>query len=181
MRILENNQRKDIRFKKGDFVLYEPSELQREEIFKIIEKQNLKIEGDNIEGELDTKFLRYILKECSSLGSEIDQYDDQELDIKFSNGNRDMTLFLREIERLTEELVEDLFYIQEKEIKLMIKMLDVLNSNMTKNEMEKKFNNLMKRNKVNVTLNDFIENKDNPEKLKELIKNSKKKNTSKKK
>lgn len=181
MGILEKNQKKDIRFKKGDFILYEPTDLQREEIFKIIEKQNLKIEGDNIEGELDTKFFRYILRECSSLANEVDEYDDQELDVKFSNGNRDMTLFLREIERLTEELVEDLFYIQEKEIKLMIKMLDVLNSNMTKNEMEKKFNNLMKRNKVNVTLNDFIENKDDPEKLKEIIKNSKKKNTSKKK
>ena len=181
MGILENNQRKDIRFKKGDFVLFEPSELQREEIFKIIEKQSLKIEGDNIEGELDTKFFRYILRECSSIGNEVDEYNDQELDIKFENGNRNMSLFLREVEKLTEELVEDLFYIQEKEIKIIIKILDILNTNTTKMEMEKKFNNLMKRNKINITLNDFVENKDNPEKLKEIIKNSKKKNTSKKK
>lgn len=181
MGILENNQRKDIRFKKGDFVLFEPSELQREEIFKIIEKQSLKIEGDNIEGELDTKFFRYILRECSSIGNEVDEYNDQELDIKFENGNRNMSLFLREVEKLTEELVEDLFYMQEKEIKIIIKILDILNTNTTKMEMEKKFNNLMKRNKINITLNDFVENKDDPEKLKELIKNSKKKNTSKKK
>ena len=181
MGILENNQRKDIRFKKGDFVLFEPSELQREEIFKIIEKQSLKIEGDNIEGELDTKFFRYILRECSSIGNEVDEYNDQELDIKFENGNRNMLLFLREVEKLTEELVEDLFYMQEKEIKIIIKILDILNTNTTKMEMEKKFNNLMKRNKINITLNDFVENKDDPEKLKELIKNSKKKNTSKKK
>lgn len=181
MRILEKNQRNDIRYKKGDFVLYEPSEEQKEEIFKMIEKQNLKIEGDNVEGELDTKFFRYILRNCSSIGNEVDEYNDQELDVMFDNGNRDMSLFLREVEKLTEELVEDLFYTQEKEIKLLIKIINILDANTTKMEMERKFNNLMKRNKIDVTLNDFVENKDNPEKLKEIIKNSKKKNAKKKK
>lgn len=180
MGILERNKKQEVRFEKGDFILYEPSDLQREEIFKIIEKQNLEINENNIEGELDINFFRYILRECTSVGAEVEEYSDQELDNVFDKGNREMSLFLREIEKLTEELVEDLIYMQEKEIKLMIKILDILNTNMTKNEMEKKFDNLMKRNKINVTLNDFVENKDNPEKLKEIIKTSKKKNGKKK-
>ena len=180
MGILENNQKKNIRFEKGEFALYEPTEVQREEVLKLLETQNLNVDGENIKGEIDTKFLRYIIRECSSLGNEIDEYSDEDLNIKFENGNRNVTLFLREIEELVNELIEDLFYIQEKELKLVTKILDILNTNMTKNEMEKKFNNLMKKNKVNLTANEFIENKDNPEKLKELIKKSKKNNGKKK-
>lgn len=180
MGILEKNQKQQIRFEKGDFILYEPNELQREEINSLLEKQNIKLEDNSIQGEVDTRFIRFILKECTSLGNEIDEYTDEELDIKLENGNRDIALFMRAIEELCNEVTEDYFYAKEKEIKLIIKILDIINANMTKNEMEKKFNALMKRNKVNLTLNEFIENKDDPEKLKEVIKNSKKKNGKKK-
>lgn len=180
MGILEKNQKQEIRFEKGDFILYEPNELQGEEINSLLEKQDIKLEDNSIQGEVDTRFIRFILKECTSLGNEIDEYTDEELDIKLENGNRDITLFMRAIEELCNEVAEDYFYAKEKEIKLIIKILDIINANITKNEMEKKFNSLMKRNKVNLTLNEFVENKDNPEKLKEIIKNSKKKNGKKK-
>ena len=180
MGILKSNQKVDIRFEKGEFKIYEPNELQREDIMKMLENQDINIEGDAVKGEVDLKFLRYILKKCTSVGNEVDEYNDKELEILFENGNRDMQLFVREIERLINELVEDLLFIQEKEVGLIIKMLNILNTTTTKIEMEKKFNNLMKKNKVNLTLEQMIKNKDNPEELQKLIKISKKNNSKKK-
>ena len=180
MGILKNNQKVDIRFEKGDFKIYEPDELQREEIMNLLKKQDINIEGEVVKGEVDLKFIRYILKECTSIGNEVDEYNDAELDIMFENGNREMKLFLNEIKRLVNELVEDFLFIQEQEVQLIIKMLNILNANTSKNEVEKKFNNLMKKNKVNLTLEEMIKNKDNPEELQKLIKISKKNNGKKK-
>lgn len=180
MGILKNNQKVDVRFEKGDFKIYEPNELQREEIMKLLEKQDIKIEGEIVKGEVDLKFIRFILRECTSIGNEVDEYDDKELEILFENGNREMQLFMRELERLINELVEDLLFMQEKEVQLILKMLNILNTTTTKIEMEKKFNNLMKKNKVNLTLQQMIENKDNPEELQKLIKISKRNNGKKK-
>lgn len=180
MSILKNNQKRDIRFDKGDFKVYEPNELQREDIMTMLEKQDITIEDESIKGKVDLKFIRYILRECTSVGSEVDEYSDSELEVLFDNGNRDMTLFIREIGKLANELVEDLVYAKEREIQLIIKMLNALTTVTSKIELEKKFNNLMKKNKVNITLEQMIENKDNPEELQKLIKISKRNNAKKK-
>lgn len=180
MGILKNNQKIDIRFEKGDFKVYEPNELQRDDIMKMLENQNINIEGDLVKGSVDLKFIRYILRECTSVANEVDEYNDDELEVLFENGNREMKLFIREIEKLINELVEDLLFIKEKEIQLVIKMLDVLNTTASNTEVEKKFNNLMKKNKINLTLEKMIENKDNPEELQKLIKKSKRNNGKKK-
>ena len=100
MGILEKNQRNGIRFEKGDFIIYEPSDMQREEIMSMLEKQDISIEGENVKGEVNLKFIRYILRECTSIANEIDEYDDIQLENMLDNGNRDMLLFVREIEEL---------------------------------------------------------------------------------
>ena len=181
MGILKNNQKVDIRFEKGDFKIYEPNELQREEIMNMLKNQNIKIDRDIVTGDVDLRFIRYILRECTSVGNEVDEYNDEELGNLLDNGNRNMRLFVLEIDKLINELVEDLLLIQAKEAQLIIKMLDILTANTNKMEIEKKFNNLMKRNKINLTLEQMIENKDNPEELQKLIKISKKNNSKKKK
>lgn len=181
MGILKNNQKKDIRFSKDEFKIYEPNEIQKEEIMSLLEEQDIKIDEDVVVGNFNLKFIRYILRECTSISNEVDEYEDAELEVLLDNGNRDLQLFIREIEVLISELTEDLLYVKEKEIGIIIKMLDILNSNMDKIELEKKFNRFMKRNKINLTLEQMIENKDNPEELQKLIKVSKKNNSKKKK
>lgn len=180
MGILEKNQKNSIRFKRGDFIIYEPSDMQREEIMTMLENQDISIEGESVKGEVNLKFIRYILRECTSIGNEVDEYNDIQLENMLDNGNRDMLLFVRDIEQLVNELVEDMIYIQQKEVDLILKMLNILGTSTTNMEMEKKFNNLMKRNKVSLTFEQMIKNKDNPEELQKLIKLSKKNNSKKK-
>lgn len=181
MGILKSNQKKDIRFEKGDFKIYEPTDYQREQIIEMLKNQNLTIEDNAVKGEVDFKFVKYILRECTSIANEVDEYTDKELSSLLDNGNRNVKLFMTEIKKLIDELIEDLLFVQEEELKIIVKMLNILNTNTTKDEIEKKFNNLMKRNKLNITLQDVVNNSDNPEKLQDLIKTSKKKNNTKKK
>lgn len=181
MKILKNNQRSEIRFDQGDLKIFEPSEIQMEDIMEMLKNQNINIENNQLNGEVDLSFIRYILRECTSIGNEVDDYTDNELAALLENGNRKMKLFIREVEALINELVEDLFYAQEKELKLIVSLLNILNSNTDKLELESKFNKLMKKNKVNLTLEQMMLNKDNPEELRKIIKTSKKNNVKKKK
>ena len=173
MGILKNNQKKETRFEKGDFIIYEPNEYQKEEIMQMLEKQQIKIEDKKIVGEVDLKFVRYILRELTSIKNEVDEYDDKELGVILENGNRDMTLFVREVKRLINEMIEDLVYIQEEEAQIILKMLNIFSTGTTNVEIEKKFNNLMKRNKINLTFDQIITNKNSKE-LGDMIKESKK-------
>lgn len=180
MGILKSNQKIDIRFEKGDFKIYEPTDYQREEIINLLKNQNLVIEGDAIKGEVDFGFIKHILRECTSIANEVDEYSDKELSSLLDNGNRNIKLFMIEIKRLIDELIEDLLFVQEEELKLIVKILNILNTNTTKAEIEKKFNNLMRRNKLNLTLQDVINNQGNPEQLQDMIRVSKKNNSKKK-
>ena len=179
MGILKNNQKKEVRFEKGDFVIYEPNEYQKEEIMQMLENQQIKIEDKKIVGEVDLKFVRHILRELTSIKNEVDEYDDKELGVLLENGNRDMILFVREVKRLINEMIEDLVYIQEEEAQIILKMLNIFSTGTTNVEIEKKFNNLMKRNKINLTFEQMITDK-NSEELGNIIKEAKKKNKKKK-
>lgn len=169
MGILRDNQKKDIRYENGDFKVFEPTESQCDDILALLKEQDLKIEEDRINGEVDLTFLRYILKECTSVGAEVDEYNNEELLRLFENGNRNLRLFKNEVMNLINEKIEDMFIKQEDEMRLVIKILNILNSKSTQEEVEKKFNNLMKRNKIDLTLKGLIDNKDNPEVLKNIL------------
>lgn len=176
MDILKKNQKTEIRFKRGDFALYEPSEIHLDELYKMLEKQDIKIEGEDVKGKADINFIRYIMRELTSIGHVVDEYSDEELDILTEGGNRDLTLLMREIVAMTNELVEDLVYKQSQEVDLMVKLLDVLTKSDKQNEIEVKFNKLMKKNKIDTNFKEFLENKEDPEFLKSKTQKSNKKN-----
>lgn len=177
MNILQKNQKSEVRFKKGDFILYEPSEIQLVELYKMLENQDIKIEGDKVVGETNIGFLRYIMRELTSIGNVVDEYTDVELDLLTENGNRDLALLMREIVVMTNELVEDLLYKQSQEVDLVVKMLDILGKSDREQEIETKFNKLMKKNKIDTTFEEFLANKEDPEFLKsKTVKKSNKKN-----
>lgn len=172
MSILKKYQKTDKRFERDDLIVYEPTQEQKEEIINMImEKSKLTDEG--VEGEIGTKEIRYLYRELTSLGSEIDDYTDEELDVMFENGNHDLICFQREIEKLLDEIATEIFYEKEKEVKSLLKVIDILSANTDMAEVEKKFNNLMKKNKTNLTYQEFVENANNPEKLQELMKRKK--------
>lgn len=171
MGILERNQKTDVRFKGGEFVLYEPNEIQRDELAKMLGM----LEGSQ-EETLNTSMVRYILREISSLGAEVDEYSDEELDNNFENISRDGQLFLREIENLCMEIAEDIVYMREKFVKMYKSFERIMKTSQDEAKILEGVGKLLKKNGIDLSVEEFLTHKNNPEKIKEIIENSKIKN-----
>lgn len=178
MGVLQNHKKKDVRFQKGDLIIYEPNEIQYNEIVKIIEDNVVTNNNLDAKGELGIQPIRYLIRELTSIGSEIDEMSDTELNIAFDNGDRELVLFIRELTTLINEITEDIQYKQYELIDTMSKIFSILNSQESEIDMKNKFNRLCKRKGINMTFDEFIELQNNPEELQKRMnptKNKKKK------
>ena len=114
---LLESQKGKYRFKINEEIyLLEPTKEQKEKLIKILE-ENVKV-SDNLEmqGVIPVSSIRYILKELTSIGEEIDKMTDGEILNAIDNGNRNIVLLFREIKTMLDELLEDLQYNIEQQI-----------------------------------------------------------------
>ena len=173
MGLLDSHQKQEIRFQSGDLIMYNPTDIQVEEIKNIL-SDNFNVNQDlSVDGGLGLREIRFIIRNLTSISTEIDELTDEELLQKIDNGDRQLTLLLREIERYTYEFVEDMSYEQEKSIKFINSSINIINSNADNVKMKEKVNRLLKKNKITATIDELMAVKDNPEKITELISNSK--------
>ena len=173
MGILDKHQKQEIRFQSGDLIMYNPTDVQVEE-FKNVLSESFSINQDlSIDGGLNLREIRFMISSLTNIGSEINELSDEELLQKIDNGDRQLTLLLREIERYIYEFVEDMSYEQEKSIKFINSSINIINSNADNVKMKEKVNRLLKKNKITATIDELMAVKDNPEKITELISKSK--------
>ena len=180
MGILNNHIRKEesnIRWQEGDLILYKPSEIQLEEINKIIaEATQIDIEKGEATANYGENIIMYIIRSMSSIGAEADEYTYKELTTKF-----DINSLLQAITEFIEELTNNMIENQIKEIKMVNSMLRIMEMNLTAEETQVRFNKLLKKKGVNLTVEEIVQYKNNPEKIAELINQSKIKNNKKRK
>ena len=164
---LLQNQKGKYRFKIDDNIyLLEPNENQRKELFKIVEDNVVVKDNLEINGTIPMDSIRYIFKELTSIGEEIDNMTDIEIGKAIDNGNRNVELLFREIRKLLEEFLEDIQYNMEQQIKMtsdLIKLmnmiesgealknnLDVFNKKYNKNLTEENLESLKNEDDVNI-------------------------------
>lgn len=186
---LLNNRKTNIRYKDNEIEVYEPNQEQYQELVKIIQDSS-KIDNNlGIEANINMEYLRYIFKNLTSLGDLIDSMSDEEILDALDNGNRRIVILYREIEKLINEILEDIRYNSEQQIKMTSSFINILNSNESRQKLEEKINRLFKKYNVNLSLEELnelrilSENKSNPKRLEELLNkvNQKSKKTSRKK
>lgn len=186
---LLNNRKTNIRYKDNEIEVYEPNQEQYQELVKIIQDSS-KIDNNlGIETNINMEYLRYIFKNLTSLGDLIDSMSDDEILDALDNGNRRIVILYREIEKLINEILEDIVYNSEQQIKMTSSFINILNSNESRQKLEEKINRLFKKYNVNLSLEELnelrilSENKSNPKRLEELLDkvNQKSKKTSRKK
>jgi hypothetical protein len=169
--LLKNNQKKEYRFKQKELILYYPTNEQLSEIRQLVEN-DMKINNQlQSEFDLNLKSIRFIIREITSIGYEIDEYDDTVLQGMLDNGNRDLTLLLREIKTLIQEIVDDIFYDYIQSMKEINMLLNISTCNDELDKIQTKLNKFFKKNKLNVKFEDFADIQSNPEKLQKLINN----------
>ena len=130
MGILKNNQKKEIRFQKDDVILYEPNKAQLDELKVIItENTNIDLENGEAVSELSYDIIRYIFKFLTSIGDEVDDLDDEELEECIENGNNKISSLMIEIENMIREICDKLINSYIREIRNINEKFKVLELN----------------------------------------------------
>jgi hypothetical protein len=168
--ILEKHQKGKYRYKNKDIILYHPTSEQDEEIKQLVQG-SIQIDKEmQVSGELSFKSVRYIIREITSIGHEIDNIEDKEIQEKLENGDRCLVLLKREIDLLIQEVVDDIFYDYTQQIKEMSSLLNIFNSNDDLNKLQTKFNKVMKKFKIDVKFEEFMGMQNNPQAIEDLTK-----------
>lgn len=167
--LLEKYQKGEYRYKNKDLILYYPTDEQYDEIKQLVQNSIQIDKNMKINGELSFKSVRFIIREVSSIGSEIDNMEDDEIQQKLNNGDRTLVLLKREIDLLIQEIVDDIFYDYTQQIKEMDSLLNIANSNDNLERMKVKMNKFFKKYKINMKFEDFMKIANDPNAIEELI------------
>ena len=172
MGILKNNQKKEIRFQKDDVILYEPNKAQLDELKVIItENTNIDLENGEAVSELSYDIIRYIFKFLTSIGDEVDDLDDEELEECIENGNNKISSLMVEIENMIREICDKLINSYMREIRNINEKFKILELNGELENVKSEFNTMAKKNNLNVTFDDLAKQ---VEEKKQLEKEAKK-------
>ena len=156
MGILKNNQKKEIRFQKDDVILYEPNKAQLDELKVIItENTNIDLENGEAVSELSYDIVRYIFKFLTSIGDEVDDLDDEELEECIENGNNKISSLMVEIENMIREICDKLINGYMREIRNINEKFKILELNGELENVKSEFNTMAKKNNLNVTFDDL--------------------------
>ena len=156
MGILKNNQKKEIRFQKDDVILYEPNKAQLDELKIIItENTNIDLENGEAVSELSYDIVRYIFKFLTSIGDEVDDLDDEELEQCIENGNNKISSLMIEIENMIREICDKLINGYIREIRNINEKFKILELNGELENVKSEFNTMAKKNNLNVTFDDL--------------------------
>ena len=156
MGILKNNQKKEIRFQKDDVILYEPNKAQLDELKVIItENTNIDLENGEAVSELSYDIVRYIFKFLTSIGDEVDDLDDEELEECIENGNNKISSLMAEIENMIREICDKLINSYMREIRNINEKFKILELNGELENVKSEFNTMAKKNNLNVTFDDL--------------------------
>ena len=172
MGVLKNNQKKEIRFQKDDVILYEPNKAQLDELKVIItENTNIDLENGEAVSELSYDIVRYIFKFLTSIGDEVDDLDDEELEECIENGNNKISSLMVEIENMIREICDKLINSYMREIRNINEKFKILELNGELENVKSEFNTMAKKNNLNVTFDDLAKQ---VEEKKQLEKEAKK-------
>lgn len=170
MDLLKNNQRKEVRFERGDIKLYEPNLEQMKDLKNIVnETLQIEVKDGNVkintDMDLKMKLWRFIFRELTTIGVEIDEYSDEEFISMIDNGNRAIQSLKNNIQMLINELEEEVMEEFELNIDRSYLVMKV-NSKMIKlsltetkiTELKTKMDKLFKKEKLKITYDQFIAN-----------------------
>ena len=157
MGLLDKHQKTNIRFKSGDFIFYEPTVLQKDELKNMI-LETLKINKSlEVNGDISLKEIRFVIRELTNIGNEIDELSDEEFKNKLNNGDRQVLNLFREVEQY---------------IKFINSFINIANTKADEGKIKEKINRLLKRYKVKSNYDELIKHGMQKDKLEDIIKNS---------
>ena len=159
MGILRDNQKTQIRYECEEVILYEPTKNQLAELKHIVyENTKMDLEKGVATTEYSYDIMRYIFKFYTTIGDEVDDLTDDELEDLIENGNHKIQGLMRAITEMLREIASDSLYELESAIK-------TYNEQKKADELLQKANKLKKELEEKINVDKIIENQKEIEKL----------------
>lgn len=159
MGILRDNQKTQIRYECEEVILYEPTNTQLAELKHIVyENTKMDLEKGVATTEYSYDIMRYIFKFYTTIGDEVDELTDDELEDLIENGNHKIQGLMRAITEMLREIASDSLYELESAIK-------TYNEQKKADELLQKANKLKKELEEKINVDKIIENQKEIEKL----------------
>ena len=159
MGILRDNQKTQIRYECEEVILYEPTKNQLAELKHIVyENTKMDLEKGVATTEYSYDIMRYIFKFYTTIGDEVDELTDDELEDLIENGNHKIQGLMRAITEMLREIASDSLYELESAIK-------TYNEQKKADELLQKANKLKKELEEKINVDKIIENQKEIEKL----------------
>ena len=150
-----------IRYECEEVILYEPTKSQLAELKHIVyENTKMDLEKGVATTEYSYDIMRYIFKFYTTIGDEVDELTDDELEDLIENGNHKIQGLMRAITEMLREIASNSLYELESAIK-------------TYNEQKKADELLQKANKLKKELEEKMNLNNKKLDLKKLLKNKK--------
>ena len=159
MGILRDNQKTQIRYECEEVILYEPTKSQLVELKHIVyENTKMDLEKGVATTEYSYDIMRYIFKFYTTIGDEVDELTDDELEDLIENGNHKIQGLMRAITEMLREIASNSLYELESAIK-------TYNEQKKADELLQKANKLKKELEEKINVDKIIENQKEIEKL----------------
>ena len=113
------------------------------------------MENGEAVSELSYDIIRYIFKFLTSIGDEVDDLDDEELEECIENGNNKISSLMIEIENMIREICDKLINSYMREIRNINEKFKILELNGELENVKSEFNTMAKKNNLNVTFDDL--------------------------
>ena len=159
MGILRDNQKTQIRYECEEVILYEPTKSQLAELKHVVyENTKMDLEKGVATTEYSYDIMRYIFKFYTTIGDEVDELTDNELEDLIENGNHKIQGLMRAITEMLREIASDSLYELESAIK-------TYNEQKKADELLQKATKLKKELEEKINVDKIIENQKEIEKL----------------
>lgn len=143
MGILKKHQQGEIRYQDEDLIIYEPTKAIKDEI-KLIIGENLKLEEDKdgVNIQIGIKTIRFLIKELTSVGEEVNEYSDEELEEILDGADFKLNKLIRELVKILEEISEEVVDSYISQIKSAKNLIEMYEAEKEVNRLNKKIEKL---------------------------------------
>ena len=173
MGLLDKYQKNNIRFQYDDLILYEPNAEQMQQLKDFLSNKVEVDEEFNINQEILFSQIRWVIREMTSIGYEIDEYTDEELQEKLNNGTEGLQLLLNAISDLFTYVVESLYQDYITQIKQILDLIEVGKKNQQIEDMKTEVLNKLQSVGINIDQPTIIKAEELRERIKEEAKKEK--------
>lgn len=158
MSLLKKHVKSKIRWEQSDLKVFNPTNEQMISIKDIIKKNsNVDLTNGEVKSEYSLEIVRYLIKELTNIGNEIDEVSDDELEFILDNGDRDLVLLVKELIKILKEITEDIIDEQLFQLDYFNRIATAIKLGKGIDDMKENYNNVFKDLGSDLTFDDLLE------------------------